>query len=70
MFCGKLALKLEYDPIELKSALGKKWWKWVVKVESWKLKVENTLVSDVLEEDIVVAFDENLEDLEDIRSYQ
>ena len=42
---------------------------WKLKVESWKLKVENDLVSDVLKEDIA-ALDEDLEDLEDIRSYQ
>ena len=65
MFCGKLALKLEYDPMKLNQL-----WKRIGEKGMWELKVENTLVSDVLEEDIVVAFDENLEDLEDIRSYQ
>ena len=43
-------------------------WK-LKKVENWKLKVENDLVSDVHKEDIA-ALEEDLEDLEDIRSYQ
>ena len=66
MFCGILALKLEHDPMELNQL-----WEELVKSghESWKLKVENNLVSDVLKEDIA-ALDEYLEDLEDIRSYQ
>ena len=64
MFCGKLALKLEYDPMKLNQL-----WERIGEKGSRKLKVENALVSDGLKEDIA-ALDENLEDLEDIRSYQ
>ena len=57
-------LKLEDDRMDLNQP-----WKRIGEKRLWKLKVENDLVLDILYE-YIAALDEDLENLEEIRSYQ